>query len=277
MASVLVFDSGSGGLSVLKEIRSLLPGQDCHYLADVAAFPYGNWEEGALAEHVVGLTSDAVEKTGAGVLVIACSTASTLVLPLLRERLTIPIVGTVPAIKPAAALTDTGVISVLATPGTVKRDYTFELIAKWAPETAINLVGSENLAEMAEQKLAGHPVDGQRLAAEIDPCFVEKDGRRADVLVLGCTHYPFLADDIERYAKWPVRLVDPSAAIARRVAEVLGKNIADVLPGGHQSDNGRASEAGALTFETTGAQSDFPSIARSALGLKNFNDLSTDP
>ncbi len=268
MSGILVFDSGAGGLSVLREMRARLPNEDMHYLADLAAFPYGNWDEAALVDHIVSLVAQAAVSRNAKALVIACNTASTLVLPPLRARLDIPVVGTVPAIKPAAALTRTGLISVLATPGTVKRDYTFDLIARWAPDVAINLVGAAVLAELAEDKLAGRPVAPEKLKSEIAPCFVEKGPVRTDVIVLGCTHYPFLQEEIERYARWPVQLVDPAPAIARRVAAVLRDGAVESAAGA-----GEGSEPGTLTFETTGSHPGFPEMARTAIGMSNINSL----
>ncbi|MXN63751.1 glutamate racemase [Stappia sp. GBMRC 2046] len=218
---VLIVDSGIGGLSVTREVRALLPGLSVVYLADFAAFPYGDWDEAELTDHVVSLTAKHVAEHGPCAVVIACNTASTLVLPGLRATLDIPVVGTVPAVKPAAERTKSGLISILATPGTVKRDYTFDLIRQFAPDVAVTLVGATGLARMAEEKLAGRAVDGARLAAEIVPCFKEKRGKRTDTIVLGCTHYPFLVEEMRALAPWEVDWVDPAPAIARRLADVI--------------------------------------------------------
>ncbi len=153
---------------------------------------------------------------------IACNTASTLVLPPLRERFAVPFVGTVPAIKPAAAQTRSGVVAVLATPGTIKRDYTRDLIAQFAGRCDVRLVGAPELAAMAERHLAGEAVDMDALAEQIGPCFVTQDGRRTDIVVLACTHYPLLIDQMTAAAPWPVTWLDPAPAIARQVARVLG-------------------------------------------------------
>lgn len=218
---VLVVDSGIGGLSVAREIRALRPDLEMVYVADDAAFPYGNWDEAALTRHIVDLVADLAREHDPQAVVIACNTASTLVLPGLRERLSVPVVGTVPAIKPAAEKTASGLISILATPGTVKRDYTFDLIHQFAPEVAVTLVGASHLARIAEDKLAGRPVDLERLAAEIAPCFQEKNGRLTDTVVLACTHFPFLVDEMRKLAPWSVDWIDPSPAIARRLASVV--------------------------------------------------------
>jgi glutamate racemase len=153
--------------------------------------------------------------------VIACNTASTLTLPLLRAKFSIPFVGTVPAIKPACEHSVTKRVSVLATPGTVKRDYTQGLIREFAAGCQVTLVGSKNLASLAEAALRGEAVEDAAIAKEIEPCFVD-DGSRTDTIVLACTHYPLLLGRFERLAPWPVRWIDPAPAIARRVVELVG-------------------------------------------------------
>jgi glutamate racemase len=218
---VLVFDSGIGGLSVLRAIREELPENRLVYMADDAAFPYGDWEEGALRDHVVSLIGELITEHRPAAVVIACNTASTLVLPPLRERHMIPFVGTVPAIKPAAEQTRTGVISVLATPGTMKRDYTRDLIQKFAGERQVRLVGAPDLARLAEARMRGGAVDRDAVAGQIAPCFVEVEGHRTDIVVLACTHYPFLADVMADLAPWPVHWLDPAPAIARRLVSVV--------------------------------------------------------
>ncbi|WP_417770397.1 aspartate/glutamate racemase family protein, partial [Stappia sp.] len=153
--------------------------------------------------------------------------ASTLVLPPLRQALDIPVVGTVPAIKPAAERTRSGLVSVLATPGTVSRDYTFDLIRRFAPDVAITLVGSKRLASLAEDKLAGRALDMQALTAEAGACFVSRDDRRTDVVVLACTHFPLLAGELAAAAPWPVEWLDPAPAIARRLRDVIAVGTSD--------------------------------------------------
>ncbi|MAB00357.1 MAG: glutamate racemase [Stappia sp.] len=230
-APVLVFDSGVGGVSVARAIRAALPGLPILYYADLAAFPYGDWDPAALTHHCVGLVRELVATHCPRALVIACNTASTLILPPLRAVLDIPVVGTVPAIKPAAQLTRSGVVAVLATPGTVRREYTFDLIERFASEVAVTLVGSRGLARLAEERLRGGVVSREALLAEIRPCFVEKAGRRTDVVVLACTHYPLLLPELREVAPWPVTWIDPAPAIARRLADVL-----DLVPGGSQAE-----------------------------------------
>ncbi len=227
MKRLLVVDSGIGGLSVAREVHLLLPGVEIFYVADDAAFPYGDWEEAALTDHVVRLVDALVAVTKPAGVVIACNTASTLVLPPLRARHSVPIVGTVPAIKPAAEQTMTRLISVLGTFGTMQREYTRKLIQEHGGASHVRLVGSANLAPLAEALMRGETVDDGAIWEEIEPAFMERDGVRTDVVVLACTHYPFLIDRFRALAPWPVMWIDPSPAIARRVASVLGE-----VPGG---------------------------------------------
>jgi glutamate racemase len=155
--------------------------------------------------------------------VIACNTASTVALPALRERFEMPFVGTVPAVKPAAVASRSKLISVLGTEATVQREYTHALIRDFAADCDVTLVGSGRLASIAEADLRGETVDDAAIEREIAPCFVEKGGRRTDVVVLGCTHYPLLLERLQRLAPWPVEWLDPAPAIARRVADLIGE------------------------------------------------------
>lgn len=219
--TILVFDSGLGGLTVLGRTTRACPGAHIVYAADDAGFPYGRLGEDALVARVLSVMERLVARFHPDLAVIACNTASTLVLPALRARFAIPFVGTVPAIKPAAVATKSGMISVLATPGTVARDYTRELVETYATRHRVTLVGATRLAGLAEQALKGETVDDAVLAAEIAPCFVEADSRRTDVVTLSCTHYPLLLERMKRLAPWPVEWIDPAPAIARRVADLL--------------------------------------------------------
>jgi glutamate racemase len=222
--TLLVFDSGFGGLTVLAEIVKRRPDVGIVYAADDAGFPYGAWEAAALVARVLGLFERLVEEVRPTLAVIACNTASTLVLAPLRARFAFPFVGTVPAIKPAAAASRSGLVSVLATPGTVQRDYTRDLVAQFAGHCEVTLVGAPTLAALAEAKLRGETIGDDTIARAIAPAFVEApDGRRTDQLVLACTHFPLLAEEITRVSPWAVALVDPAPAIARRVVSLLGE------------------------------------------------------
>lgn len=219
---ILMFDSGIGGLTVLREARVLMPDHRFVYVADDAAFPYGDWEEAALNERIVTLFGELLERFDPEIAVIPCNTASTLSLGDLREAYPkTPFVGTVPAIKPAAERTRSGLVSVLATPGTVKRQYTRDLISKWAQKCHVRLVGSTQLARLAEAYMRDGFVDEAAVRAEIEPCFIEKDGRRTDIVVLACTHYPFLVNRMRKTAPWPVDWIDSGEAIARRALSLL--------------------------------------------------------
>ncbi len=224
--SVLIFDSGIGGLTVLREARVLMPDRRFIYVADDAAFPYGDWEEAALLEHMIGLFGTLIEEWKPEIIVIACNTASTLAIERLREVYPDQLfVGTVPAIKPAAERTRSGLVSVLATPGTVRRQYTRDLISDWASKCEVRLVGSTMLARLAEAYMRGGIVDEAAVLAEIEPCFMEKDGRRTDIIVLACTHYPFLVNRMRKMAPWPVDWIDTSEAIARRAVSLIGPSV----------------------------------------------------
>ncbi|PZN99380.1 MAG: glutamate racemase [Hyphomicrobiales bacterium] len=222
--TILVFDSGLGGLTVLSRTMQAYTNAHVVYAADDAGFPYGRLAEDELVARVLAVMERLVARFHPDLVVIACNTASTLVLPALRARFAIPFVGTVPAIKPAATLTRSQMISVLATPGTVARDYTRGLIASYAGGCEVTLVGSTKLAGLAEAVLKGEPADDAAIAAEIAPCFVERDGARTDVVTLSCTHYPLLLERMRRLAPWPVEWIDPAPAIARRVVQLLGQD-----------------------------------------------------
>ncbi|MCC0012220.1 MAG: glutamate racemase [Rhodobiaceae bacterium] len=223
MKPILIFDSGVGGLTVLRELRVLAPDRRYVYVADDAAFPYGAWEEPALLKHMVALFGDLIRAYEPEITVIACNTASTLAINALREAYPNEIfVGTVPAIKPAAERTRSGVVAVLATPGTVKRQYTRDLIRDYAERCHVRLVGSSHLAKLAEVYMREGFVDEDAVAAEIAPCFIEADGKRTDIVVLACTHYPFLVNRMRKVAPWPVDWIDPAEAIARRARSLIG-------------------------------------------------------
>lgn len=219
---ILVFDSGIGGLTVLREARVLMPERHFIYVADDAGFPYGGWEEAALTAHVISLFGKLLAEHDPEICIIACNTAFTLVGADLRAAFPqMRFVGTVPAIKPAAERTRSGLVSVLATPGTVRRAYTRDLIQSFASQCHVRLVGSENLARMAEAYIRGEPVEDAAVLAEIEQCFMEKQGRKTDIVVLACTHYPFMANVFRRLAPWPVDWLDPAEAIARRARSLV--------------------------------------------------------
>jgi glutamate racemase len=220
--AILVFDSGVGGLTVFREIVRARPDARLTYVADDALFPYGNVLEEALIARVTALMGELITTHSPDLVVIACNTASVQVLPALRERFSVPFVGTVPAIKPACAASQSKRVSVLGTEATVAREYTHALIRNFGQGCDLTLVGSARLAALAEAALSGRTVNDEDIRAEIAPCFVQDGAERTDTIVLACTHFPLLLDRFERLAPWPVRWIDPAPAIARRVVDLVG-------------------------------------------------------
>jgi glutamate racemase len=228
---ILVFDSGLGGLTVYREIVRVRPDARFVYVADDAYFPYSSHTAPELCERVMGVMTELIADHSPDLVVIACNTASTVVLPGLRARFEVPFVGTVPAIKPACAGSETRLVSVLGTTSTVEREYTRTLIRDFASDCQVTLVGSDRLAPWAESELAGLPLPDTDLAQEIAPCFVEAGGKRTDTVVLACTHFPLLAGRLRELAPWPVRWLDPAEAIARRVIDLIGSYPEGAAPG----------------------------------------------
>ncbi len=224
---ILMFDSGLGGLTVYREVAAARPQADFLYVADDAAFPYGALAEPALISRVVALMDELIAEQRPDLVVIACNTASTIVLAELRKKFAVPFVGTVPAIKPACASSVTKRVSVLGTEATVKREYTRALIRDYAQDCDVTLVGSAKLAGYAEAELDGAPASDAEICAEIAPCFRDTAAKGTDTVVLACTHYPLLLHRLRQLAPWPVNFIDPAPAIARRVADLLGPRNAE--------------------------------------------------
>lgn len=221
---ILVFDSGVGGLSVAREIQQRMPDLPLVYASDNGFFPYGTKGEAELIARVDRVISALLETYEIDILVIACNTASTLTLPHLRSRLTLPIVGVVPAIKPAAKLTKTGVIGLLATPATVARPYTHELIREYASGYEVLSLGSSELVELAEQKLRGEVIDQNVIADLMKQLMERENAARMDIMVLACTHFPLLKDELGKQLPSSVQLIDSGEAIARRVEFLLSQS-----------------------------------------------------
>ena len=215
---VLVFDSGVGGLSVLAELRQRLPQCQLLFACDNEAFPYGTKDEATLVARVEKVLMALVERVAPDIVVLACNSASTLALPRVRSRLSIPVVGVVPAIKPAAVLSRNKCIGLLATPGTVRRTYTQQLIDDFASDCRVIRVGSNELVSLAEQKLRGETIPTTLLEEVLAPMLAEP---ALDTVVLACTHFPLLRDELDRAAGRPISWVDSGEAIARRVASLL--------------------------------------------------------
>jgi glutamate racemase len=214
---ILFFDSGVGGLSVLGPTRALLPNAPIVYAADSAGFPYGKRSEAEIASRVPALLGRLVERFHPRLAVIACNTASTIALEVVRSALDLPVVGTVPAIKPAAEMSKTRVIGVLGTEATVRQPYVDDLAARFAADCTLIRHGSPELVDLAEAKLAGENVTIEAIKAAAQPMFDAPNGDRIDTVVLACTHFPLLADELK--AAFPdVAYVDGGAGIARRIA-----------------------------------------------------------
>jgi glutamate racemase len=228
---ILVFDSGVGGLSVAREIQQRLPLNPLVYASDNAFFPYGTKGETELIARVDQVISELLLRYPADILVIACNTASTLTLPHLRSKLSLPIVGVVPAIKPAALMSQSGVIGLLATPATIARPYTHELIREYAPNCAVISLGSSELVQIAEQKLRGEPIDTAAIGHIANELMRGEDAAKMDVLVLACTHFPLLKDELAQHLPASLRLIDSGEAIARRVEFLLADSVEP--PAGH--------------------------------------------
>jgi glutamate racemase len=216
-APLLFFDSGVGGLSVLQPTRAILPSAPVVYVADNAGYPYGTKSEAELAARVPALLGRLVERFRPRLAVIACNTASTIALDHVRAALEIPVVGTVPAIKPAAEMSKSRVIGVLGTEATVRQPYVDDLAERFASDCTVIRHGSAELVALAEAKLAGQPVSIEAIHDAIAPMIGQPEGDKMDVMVLACTHFPLLAEEIA--AAFPTIVqVDGGPGIARRIA-----------------------------------------------------------
>jgi len=218
---ILLFDSGVGGLTVFDALRQVLAQAPVIYAADFAGLPYGSKSEAQIAARVAGLLGRMAERFRPRLVCIACNTASTIALGMVREVLEIPIVGTVPAIKPAAALTRTGTIGLVGTEATIRQAYVDELEARFASGKRLLRFAAPGLVEAAEAKLRGRTVDPQVIAAVRRGLAAMPGGEAIDTLVLACTHFPLLAEELSAAFGEGVRLVDGAAGIARRIAQLL--------------------------------------------------------
>ena len=253
-APILFFDSGVGGLSVLEPTLKLLPHAPIVYAADSAGFPYGKRSESEIASRIPALLGRLVERFHPRLAVIACNTASTIALEHVRSALDLPVVGTVPAIKPAAEMSQSRVIGVLGTEATVRQPYVDDLAAKFAADCTIVRHGSPELVELAEAKLAGVEVaiDGVRSAAQ--PLFESPKGAKIDTVVLACTHFPLLKDEL-RAAFPKVDYVDGGEGIARRIAYLTREQTWPAAPSG-----------GVMLFTSAARTPSLAALARYGIG-----------
>jgi glutamate racemase len=228
-APILFFDSGVGGLSVVAAARDLLPTAPFIYAADSAGFPYGTKSEAEIAARVPALLGRLVERYRPRLIVIACNTASTIALSVVRGALDVPVVGTVPAIKPAAMLSKTRVIGVLGTEATVRQPYVNRLSAEFASDCTVIRHGSAALVELAEAKLRGERIAPEDIVATVAPL---AEVGRMDTVVLACTHFPLLRGELQACLPG-MTLVDSGEGIARRIAYLTdGQPFPDIAPPG---------------------------------------------
>ena len=220
---ILMLDSGVGGLSVLDDVRAALPAIDISYIADNAGFPYGTKTEMEVATRVCALLGRLTERLQPHLIVIACNTASTIALAHARAVLDVPVVGTVPAIKPAAEQSRSRVIGVLGTLATVRQPYVARLSADHAADCTVLLHGSARLVELAEAQLRAVEVTAADVAPELAGLFSQPGGERIDQIVLACTHFPLLLPQLQAAAPG-MGFVDGGAGIARRGAHLLGEH-----------------------------------------------------
>ncbi len=225
---ILIFDSGAGGLSIAIEIIKMCPQARFVYAADHAYFPYGIKQDTELTSRIVSQVESLYRQTQPDLVVVACNTASTLALETLRAEFPCPFVGVVPAIKPAAKLTQTGVIGILATPATVNRRYTRKLIEDFAPHQKVVMYGSDALVTLAESKVSKGELDEALLNRELHILFNQKNGKEIDTVVLACTHFPLLKSELITWARKEnktITWVDSGKAIADRVKSLLSDKL----------------------------------------------------
>ncbi|MGI4745269.1 MAG: glutamate racemase [Janthinobacterium lividum] len=218
---LLAFDSGIGGLAVVRELRALLPEVPIDYLADNAVFPYGELPDAVLIERVPMLVGAALLRFRPDAVVVACNTASTVTLAELRARFDVPFIGCVPPIKWAAEVSRTRTIGLLATTATVRRPYLRDLQSRFAPDCTLLAHGARGLADIAEAAFRHRTVDRAAIARELDQLFGQDRGDRIDVVGIGCTHYSFLLDILRELSPAGITWLDPAAAVARRAQSVL--------------------------------------------------------
>lgn len=228
-APILFFDSGIGGLSVLEPTRALLPNAPIVYAADSAGYPYGTKSEAEIASRVPALLGRLVERFHPRLVVIACNTACTIALDQVRSALDLPVVGTVPAIKPAAQVSKSRVIGVLGTDATVRQPYVNDLAARFASDCIMIRHGSRELVELAEAKLAGEEISVDAVRAAAQPMFDAPGGHQIDTVVLACTHFPLLEDEL--CVGFPnVTYVHGGEGIARRIASLTREQVWPAAP-----------------------------------------------
>lgn len=246
-----IFDSGVGGLSILQEIKVLLPQESLIYLADQLFLPYGSKTKDELVKRVDGIMS-LFKAEGVKAVVVACNTATIYTIDEMRSKYTFPIIGTVPVVKVIARITKTGKTAVLSTPGTAKSEYLDKLIEQYAPNTTVTRVGGSNLEELVE----GWDLEASEIESVLKSTLTPLIEAGVDAIALGCTHYPFLKDKMQEIVGDNVAIVDSGGAVARRLKEVL------------TNENLLSAEKRDDLYYTTGEAARFSSIASGLLGEK---------
>lgn len=272
-ARVLIFDSGVGGFSVFQHILNALPGIDSCYLMDNQLFPYGVQPDRVLTERIVSLCEKACKLHNIDMVVIACNTASTLALPALRDRLRIPVIGVVPAIKTAATLSHTKHIALLATPATINRPYIDDLISDHGIGCTVTRIGSSELVKLAEDYWFNNTLDpnalkdilSSNLSIEIDDKPSTFGLNHIDQMVLGCTHFPLIREHISKLYPY-INLVDSGEAIARRVCFILQDLGFDL-----QQLKSRSNNHNLLTTSSISNKSVFLSACQRIAPYQSFN------
>lgn len=231
---IAFFDSGLGGLSIAREVfehpqAHQLAISQCSYIADTAAFPYGDKDDKWLKNRIEQVIASSLQVIQPDIVVVACNTASTLALDALRDQFTIPFVGVVPAIKPAAQHSRSNVMGILATPATVARDYTAQLILNYADQQTVHLYGAAALVAQAENKLLGAAIDQSAISQVLQALLSQDKTNTLDTVVLACTHFPLLREELAAAATCPLHWVDSGEAIARRVIQICGNPKAESL------------------------------------------------
>ena len=229
-APILFLDSGLGGLSVLRAAQALLPTMPVVYVADYGGLPYGEKSEIDITARVAAMLGQLAERYRPSVIVIACNTASTIALSAVRGALELPIVGTVPAIKPAAAMSETRVIGLLGTAATIRQAYVDNLAAEFASDATLIRYGAGELVHAAEAKLRGEAVDAGVYARAIDGLVSQAGGEKIDTIVLACTHFPLVQDELAAAALAAglspgLQFIDGAEGIARRIVYRSGDRI----------------------------------------------------
>ena len=249
LPEILLFDSGIGGLSIATCLHQSLPAARLTHLADNAGFPYGSQPEHTVVERTVSLILEQLQRRPFDVVVVACNTASTVALPALRAAVNIPVVGVVPAIKPAAACSQNRRVGLLATPATVSRSYLEQLVRDFASDCNVQRVGHPELVTWIEQWARGRPMPEAALSTALQP-FRETG---IDTMVLGCTHYPLITGTLQRLLPDVRFWVDSGDAIARRVTDLLDQEGFDIetLRGAAASTN-RCLFSGPVTHDIDG-------------------------